>query len=262
MIILFWMMLLAYLLPRFVFYQRIQNNDAKMGIRVKILSFQFVLMAIFSMVVNTVGNGYCWLVLIFPLLFISALSLWLVQTLNTQENKAQWATLVNVVSLLGYSLYLYIMLAIVSSAINEQALVNSLSSIITLCKFDKLIHAKTLIKIAIVLCGLFISTNEVNIILKWILNATNIKDPKSTGEDESYPNAGLLIGFLERTVVYLSIIFGYTNAIGVVLVLKSVTRFKELDTRKYAEYMLIGTLLSFIFASLIALFIKHYLKGL
>jgi hypothetical protein len=176
--------------------------------------------------------------------------------------KDKTAPLIHVLTWMVFSLYLYFMLATVSSTISEHALLKSLSAINACCKIGYLLKAATLVNGVIVLCGLLIATNEINILIKWILIASDIKDPITNACDVSYPNAGLLIGFLERTVVYLSIMFGYTNAIGVVLVLKSVTRFKELDTRKYAEYMLIGTLISFILSSIIALFIKQYLKNL
>lgn len=64
----------------------------------------------------------------------------------------------------------------------------------------------------------------------------------------SLPNAGKIIGILERLLVFLFIITNHWEAVGFLLASKSVFRFgdlKEAGDRKLTEYVLIGTLLSF-----------------
>jgi len=61
-------------------------------------------------------------------------------------------------------------------------------------------------------------------------------------------HAGKLIGILERIAILLLIAFGQWAAVGLLLTAKSVARHKLLDNKEYAEYYLIGTLLSFLIA--------------
>jgi hypothetical protein len=60
---------------------------------------------------------------------------------------------------------------------------------------------------------------------------------------------GRLVGVLERLLIFGLALGGHYGAIGFVLTAKSIVRFKELENRQFAEYYLVGTLLS----SLIAL---------
>ncbi|MGC1241521.1 MAG: DUF3307 domain-containing protein [Chryseosolibacter sp.] len=64
----------------------------------------------------------------------------------------------------------------------------------------------------------------------------------------SLPDAGKIIGFLERLLVLTFILNQHWEAVGFLLAAKSVFRFgnlKESHDRKLTEYVLIGTLLSF-----------------
>ena len=56
--------------------------------------------------------------------------------------------------------------------------------------------------------------------------------------------AGRYIGMLERALIYFFALGGAYQAIGFVLAAKGFARFKEMDYRPFAEYVLIGTLLS------------------
>jgi hypothetical protein len=62
--------------------------------------------------------------------------------------------------------------------------------------------------------------------------------------DQREYNAGRFIGMLERLLVYGFVLKGQHAAIGLILAAKGFARFKELDERDFAEYVLIGTLLS------------------
>ncbi|MGM0491514.1 MAG: hypothetical protein ACQER1_01105 [Armatimonadota bacterium] len=71
------------------------------------------------------------------------------------------------------------------------------------------------------------------------------------------PNAGRLIGQLERTLILLLVLAGVPSGIGLLIAAKSVLRFgdvsaKETDNRKMAEYVIIGTLASFTFGMPVA----------
>src|SRR5262249_42057018 len=57
-------------------------------------------------------------------------------------------------------------------------------------------------------------------------------------------NAGLYIGWLERFVVLTSLVLQSPATVGLILPAKSIARYPELKSVRFAEYFLIGTLLS------------------
>ena len=75
-------------------------------------------------------------------------------------------------------------------------------------------------------------------------------------------DAGLWIGRLERSLIFLFVLVGRYEAIGFLVAAKSVFRFGEVtrtDQRNEAEYILVGTLASFLLALLIALAFRMWL---
>ena len=59
-------------------------------------------------------------------------------------------------------------------------------------------------------------------------------------------NGGKLIGQLERALIFLLVLMGQPGGIGFLVAAKSILRFSEAkESQKLAEYVLIGTLLSF-----------------
>jgi hypothetical protein len=58
-------------------------------------------------------------------------------------------------------------------------------------------------------------------------------------------NGGALIGQLERGLIFLFFLAGQPESIGFLIAAKSILRFEESKKLKQAEYILIGTLLSF-----------------
>jgi hypothetical protein len=57
-------------------------------------------------------------------------------------------------------------------------------------------------------------------------------------------NAGLYIGWLERFLVISALALQSPATVGLILTAKSIVRFPELKDLRFAEYFLIGTLLS------------------
>jgi hypothetical protein len=85
------------------------------------------------------------------------------------------------------------------------------------------------------------------------INAGPIVGLKPIGEegietDEREYNTGRLIGILERIFVFIFVLLGQYTAIGFILAAKGVARFQDFKSRTFAEYVLIGTLLSTLFA--------------
>lgn len=82
---------------------------------------------------------------------------------------------------------------------------------------------------------------------------------------KSLPKAGQWIGYLERILIMVFILSGYMEGIGFLLAAKSVFRFGELKDNKelsMTEYVLIGTLSSFVVAIVIGFLVKYSLQCL
>ena len=76
----------------------------------------------------------------------------------------------------------------------------------------------------------------------------------SSGELNGLKNGGRIIGQLERGLTFFFMLTGQTNAIGFLFAAKSILRFGEIkdgEKRKEAEYIIIGTFMSFGWALLI-----------
>jgi len=58
-------------------------------------------------------------------------------------------------------------------------------------------------------------------------------------------NGGKLIGQMERCLIFLFIFIGQPAGIGFLVAAKSILRFEKAKDQKLAEYVLIGSLLSF-----------------
>lgn len=67
-------------------------------------------------------------------------------------------------------------------------------------------------------------------------------DPDASGTEEY--RIGRMIGILERFLIIDFALYGRYGAIGLVLAAKSVARLEDLQSRTFAEYDLLGTLMS------------------
>ena len=110
----------------------------------------------------------------------------------------------------------------------------------------------------VMLLGFLMVLNEANIVLRWILQLVGLEKLGAQGEevDKQEYNTGRLIGLLERIFVFLFVLIGQYTAIGFILAAKGVARFQDFKSRTFAEYVLIGTLLSSLLAMIIAYLVK------
>ena len=76
-------------------------------------------------------------------------------------------------------------------------------------------------------------------------------DAKKSPTQEEY-GVGRIIGDLERTLIFLMALEGQLDAAGLVLAAKSIARFKEFESQDFAEYYLLGTLSSTLWAIMVA----------
>ena len=98
-----------------------------------------------------------------------------------------------------------------------------------------------------------------NFIIQNIFKEAKISIPDS-GNEQSLPNAGRVIGNVERLLTLVFVMLGQFEAIGFLLAAKSLLRFRETDTVK-SEYVLVGTLLSFGIAILMGVAVKLLIES-
>lgn len=106
------------------------------------------------------------------------------------------------------------------------------------------------------LFGLLLAAGEANLFLRWVLGRLQLRPGGGGAIDAGEYARGRVIGLLERTLIYFFVLNGHYGAVGFTLAAKAFTRFKELENRSFAEYVLIGTLLSSGLAMAIAAFVK------
>ena len=110
-----------------------------------------------------------------------------------------------------------------------------------------------------VLMGLLLVLNEANLLVRCLFRVFDLIPRKLDGNSEPVPidsreyNAGRVIGMLERAIIYIAVLNDQFSAIGLIVAAKGFARFRQLEERRFAEYVLIGTLLSALLAVLAAL---------
>jgi len=99
------------------------------------------------------------------------------------------------------------------------------------------------------LVALFLLTGVGNWACRALFRLTGMKS--ATGEKGTGLAAGWVIGWLERLLLAIGILSRSWEIVAAVIALKTVARFKELDQRDFAEYFLVGSLFSVIWAFLV-----------
>jgi hypothetical protein len=128
--------------------------------------------------------------------------------------------------------------------------------------YQRWFHTESLIKfsscttIPVIFAGFLFCSKPANILVKEMLGVFDIKVRKTGTEETDLPNAGKLIGIIERWLILVFILINQFEAIGFLLAAKSIMRFKSDESLK-TEYLLTGTLLSFAIAIGTGLLISH-----
>lgn len=112
-----------------------------------------------------------------------------------------------------------------------------------------------------VLLGLLLLANEVNIAMRGVFQSLDLvpRLDKTGGRgaqaetDEREYNAGRVIGIFERWLMFSIVLFSSDwSALGFIIAAKGLVRFDWLKSQTFAEYLLVGTLLSALFAVVVA----------
>lgn len=106
---------------------------------------------------------------------------------------------------------------------------------------------------AILVAAWILAARAGGYVVAMTLEACRATPPSDGLEIDVAPRLGRTIGVLERLVVVTLSFVGAWAGIGLILAAKSVARFKELESRAFSEYYLIGTLSSVLVAILVGL---------
>lgn len=113
----------------------------------------------------------------------------------------------------------------------------------------------------VILSGSILVSIELNNPIAFVLKRSSLMpQPTATPTSVGEPARGRVIGYLERSLVFLLLVSGNFGAIGILLAAKTFARFRQLDDRDFAEYVLIGTLLSIGSAAVLGLIIIQFLR--
>ncbi|RPH93284.1 MAG: hypothetical protein EHM72_16480 [Calditrichaeota bacterium] len=120
-------------------------------------------------------------------------------------------------------------------------------------------------RVILYLFALLILVNEANNLIRYVLGLikaeprTKIVPPAALDKvDVQELHRGKVIGVIERILFFFFVITGNYTSIAFILTAKGFTRYKELDDKNFAEYVLIGTLLS----STLSIVWAYYIKGI
>ena len=121
--------------------------------------------------------------------------------------------------------------------------------------------ALSALQVVIVLAGALLLTLLGGWLIGWFLQPFQAQLNKKFRPNSLRPVSGLkeggrYIGYLERLLIFVFILSGQFAGVGFLITAKSILRFGELkdsENRKQAEYIIIGTFASFLYAILISL---------
>lgn len=108
---------------------------------------------------------------------------------------------------------------------------------------------------------LWLLTFGGNSVCRLVLQLSATKTPPELGEQISL-RAGRTIGVLERLLVLLGLIVGSWEILAAVIALKTVARYAKLDQQNNAEYFLVGSLASILWAAAMTVLIALYDRSL
>lgn len=108
-------------------------------------------------------------------------------------------------------------------------------------------------KYLLIITGYLVCLKPANIFIKEVFKVTEIQ----VSSDNEMPNAGKVIGVLERILTLTFIIVSQYSAVGFLIAAKSILRYRNDETLK-TEYVLIGTMLSFGIAVIAGIIINFY----
>ncbi len=114
-------------------------------------------------------------------------------------------------------------------------------------------------KVLLIMLGYLFILKESTIFIRLILSSIPVAPETDTPQkqkDDIELDRGKIIGILERSFYYFLILSNNFSGIAIIIALKSLARFKRLEEKEFAQYFLIGSLLSLAAAAVPATIIR------
>lgn len=103
--------------------------------------------------------------------------------------------------------------------------------------------------ILIIITSLIVLTKVSGILISYLIKPLQINFTTNEDKNEkTLPQTGKIIGYLERIIIYISVLSNVPALIGFLITAKSILRYSEIkneNDKLFVEYILIGTLFSF-----------------
>ena len=96
-----------------------------------------------------------------------------------------------------------------------------------------------------------------NAACKWVLRWSATTTPPESGQKITL-RAGRVIGILERVLIFVGLVASSWEILAGVVALKTVARYSDLDKQDKAEYFLVGSLASILWAVVMTALIAFY----
>jgi hypothetical protein len=109
---------------------------------------------------------------------------------------------------------------------------------------DRILFLLTVYVLVMFACGYLIRFVTKPLMRHIGLVSTHTNDPAPRETPAQLSNAGMYIGWLERFLVLTALLLHSPATVGLIIAAKSVARFPQFHREQFAEYFLIGTLLS------------------
>lgn len=116
--------------------------------------------------------------------------------------------------------------------------------------------------VAAIQAGSILIGTAVDPLLKEIAQNAGPPDSKSFQAARGLTRGGKLIGQLERAIIFLLVLASHPEGVGFLIAAKSILRFgeiREIQQRQEAEYIIIGTFMSFGYGLFIAFLTRYFL---
>lgn len=124
---------------------------------------------------------------------------------------------------------------------------------------DKLLIALIVFLVVTIVTGIFIKI-FINDLMPEKGTTDTINVISDSTVSNGAKNGGFIIGILERILIFISMLINYYSIIGFILTAKSIARFNKLSDQRFAEYFIIGNLISFTSAIIGGVFVKFIIK--
>lgn len=125
-----------------------------------------------------------------------------------------------------------------------------------------LLQGLTLDKGLLLLLAYLVVMLPMSVVISLCLSPWIAEVRQLESDQNSLAKAGAMIGYLERLLILTFVLIGEFTAVGFVLTIKAAFRFKDTDDRRKAEYMMMGTFLSFGLTIAFGLTVRHLLQML